>query len=269
MSIVPTEWMSDLKPAIGMVHLRAMPGSPGCQDSLEQIAADALLDVEALVDGGMDGLIIENFGDTPFYPDHVPAITVASMTAIGTEIRRRFEVPIGINVLRNDALAALSVAAACGANFIRVNVLSGARVTDQGIVEGRAYELLRERDRIGATNVQIWADVQVKHSAALAPRSLRDEAEDTLRRGRADAVIVSGSATGQPTSPDDLSEVKQICGGAPVLVGSGVNPENVAAWVALADGFIVGSSLKVRQQVDQPVDPNAVERFVAALRRTR
>lgn len=268
MSIVPTGWMADLKPAIGMVHLRPLPGSPACQESLNAIVAAALHDAEAIVSGGMDGLIVENFGDAPFFPDRVPAITVASMARVATEIRHRFpDTPLGINVLRNDGLAALAIAAACGANFVRVNVLTGARLTDQGIIQGNAHEVLRERFRLAADDIQIWADVQVKHSASIAPRPLPDEAADTLYRGRADGLIVSGSATGQQASPSQLAEVKQVSGETPVLVGSGVTVDNIQTWASLADGFIVGTSLKLRQVPDQPVDPDAVKRFVDALRR--
>lgn len=266
MSIVPTGWMSDLKPAIGMLHLPPLPGSPSCQLPLDQIVAATLRDAECLVDGGVDGLIVENFGDAPFYPDRVPPITVAAMTAAAVEVRRRFSIPLGINVLRNDGLAALSVAVAAGANFIRVNVLCGARVTDQGIVSGVAHDLLRERLRIAADDVQIWADVQVKHSAPLAPRSLSDEAADVVQRGRADAVIVSGPATGRAADLNDINSVKQIVDETPVLVGSGVNVDNLAALIPVADGFIVGSSLKEHGQADQPVDADRVRQFVAMLR---
>src|SRR5690606_13240725 len=114
------------------------------------------------------GLMLENFGDTPFYPRRVAAHTVAAMTAIAVEVRRQVDLPLGINVLRNDGLSALGIAAASGADFIRVNVLSGARVTDQGIVQGIAHDLLRERRWLGAESVKILADVNVKHSAPLA-----------------------------------------------------------------------------------------------------
>lgn len=266
MSIVATEWMSDLKPAIGMVHLAALPGSPCCQGSMQQITAAALRDAEWLVEAGFDGLIVENFGDAPYYPARVPPITISAMTAVAAELRRRFAVPLGINVLRNDALAALSIASTVGANFIRVNVLCGARVTDQGIVEGVAHELLRERLRIAADEVQIWADVQVKHSAPLALRSLHDEASDVVNRGQADAVIVSGAATGRPAHLNDITEVKAAANDVPVLIGSGVNADNLADLLALADGFIVGSSIKQGGQADQPVDPQRAQRFVETLR---
>lgn len=265
MSIVTTGWMSEVKPALGMVHLRPLPGSPRCEESIREITDAALHDADALISNGMDGLILENFGDAPFYPDQVPPVTVAAMTFVATQIRRQYDVPMGINVLRNDGVAALSIAAAVNANFVRVNVLCGARLTDQGIIQGQAHRILRERQRIGADDVQVWADVQVKHSAAIAPRSLHDETLDTLHRGLADALIVSGSSTAQQASPNDLSEVKQAAGG-PVLVGSGVSARNLHSWIPIADGFIVGSALKINGQPSQPVDPEAVREFVRILK---
>jgi membrane complex biogenesis BtpA family protein len=269
MSIVRTGWIAEVKPAIGMVHLGPLPGSPNSQEPLSQMVVAALRDAEALIEEGMDGLLIENWGDTPFFPDRVPPITISSMTAVVIELRRRFQVPLGVNVLRNDARAALAIAAAAGANFIRVNILCGARVTDQGIVQGQAHELLRERRQWAADDIQIWADIQVKHSGPLAPRTLQEEAVETIQRGHADAVIVTGPATGRSVSPETLSQVQQVAAGTPVVVGSGVTADNVADWLPLADGLIVGSSLKEQGRADRPVDRTAVRRFVEALRGRR
>jgi membrane complex biogenesis BtpA family protein len=266
MSIVRTGWMTDNRPAIGMVHLRPLPGSPGCDELLSSIITGALDDAEALVSGGMDGLLIENFGDAPYYPQRVPPVTIACMTAVALEVRRRFDVPLGINVLRNDSRSALAIAVASGANFIRVNVLCGARVTDQGVIEGNAHRLLRERQRLGGESIQVWADVQVKHSAALAPRPLREEVEEAIQRGLADAVIITGSRTSQAPSLSDLSQAKEGAEDVPVLLGSGVRVENLAEWSSLADGFIVGSALKPNGNPRAAVDIEAVKRFVEALR---
>jgi membrane complex biogenesis BtpA family protein len=258
--------MAERKPAIGMVHLRPLPGSPGCEEPLRQIISAALRDAEAIVEGGMDGLLVENLGDAPFFPTDVPPITIASMTAVATELRRRFELPMGINVLRNDSRAAMAIATASGASFIRVNILCGARVTDQGVISGQAHLLLRDRRQLGADAIQIWADVQVKHSGPLAPRPLQDEVVETLLRGQADAVIITGPSTSRAASVRELSDAKQAAGESPVLVGSGVTADNLHQWKPLADGYIVGSSLKENGQIDRPVDPAAVRRFVAALR---
>src|SRR3954453_17679497 len=224
--LVPA-WSSVPKPVIGMLHLRALPGAPRYSGDLKSVTSAALRDAEALASGGVHGLMLENFGDVPFYPRRVPAHVVAHMTATACAVRARFDLPLGINVLRNDGQSALAVAHASGAAFIRVNVLCGARVADQGVIEAIAHDLLRDRAMFGAVNVRIFADVDVKHSAPLAARPLADEVADTLHRGLADALIVSGWGTGQPTDPEHVRAVKRVAGSAPVLVGPGVPPENL------------------------------------------
>jgi membrane complex biogenesis BtpA family protein len=233
--------------------------------ALPSIVSFVLRDAEALAGGGVDGLLLENFGDAPFYPGQVPSATVAQLTRIAMEVRMRFNVPLGINVLRNDGLAALSIAAAADAQFIRVNILAAARLTDQGIIEGQAHELLRRRRHLNAPAIQILADVDVKHSAPLAERSLADETADLVHRAGADGLIVSGSGTGQKTDVADLPTVKHAAAGRPVFVGSGVTVDNVAGYASLADGLIVGTSFKANGDVRQPVDPLRVKELLARL----
>lgn len=257
------------KPVIGMLHLPPLPGSPQNDGSPASIRAKLLADAKALVGSGVDGLMLENFGDTPFYPGRVPAAVVAWMTVLGAEIRARFDRPLGVNVLRNDAVSALAVAHASGAAFIRVNVLCGARLTDQGLVQGCAHRLLRLRKSWGATSIQIWGDVAVKHSAPLAVRPLVEETNDLLDRGGADAVIVSGTATGMPTDCDDLRAVKQAADSKPVLVGSGVTAGNLAQVFADADGFIVGTAFKIDGRACQGVDEARVRQFMQTVARLR
>jgi membrane complex biogenesis BtpA family protein len=253
------------KPIIGMLHAPALPGAPGYGGRLETVRTAVLRDAEALVAGGVHGLMLENFGDAPFYPGRVPAHVVAIMTSLAVELRKTFDIPLGINVLRNDGRSALAVAVASGAQFIRVNVLCGARVTDQGILQGIAHHLLRDRVLLEAGAIKILADVDVKHSAPLGPRPLEDEARETLHRGGADGLIVSGAATGQPTDVASVSRVKQVVGQAPVLVGSGVTPESIARFLPYADGFIVGTSIKRGGATTNPVDPARVKALVEAV----
>ena len=253
------EWSGNAKPIIGMLHLPPLPGSPGFSSDSDSIVTRLLSDAQALVDGGVCGLLMENFGDAPFCPRRVPAHVVAHMTHLAGEVRRRFDLPLGINVLRNDGLSALSVAQATGAALIRVNVLCGARLTDQGILEGIAHELLREREMLNARNIRILADVEVKHSTALGvARPLEEEVQDTIQRGRADAVVVSGSGTGQATSLETIRRAKSAAGDTPVFVGSGITAENVAAQLDAADGAIVGTGFKKDGQARNPVDPDRV-----------
>ena len=258
------QW-SGRRPVIGMVHLLPLPGAPRFGGDVGAIRYAALRDAEALASGGVQGIMMENFGDVPFYPGRVPAAVLAHVTAIAAEIRRRVDVPLGINVLRNDGQSALAVAHAVGAAFIRVNVLSGARVTDQGIVQGIAHDLLRERAQLGAADVKILADVDVKHSAPLAPRPLVDEVNDTIERGLADAVIVSGAGTGKPTDPRHVRTVKDAAGETPVFIGSGISAATVEQFDA-ADGFIVGTAFKRGGDVAAPVDVGRVREFVALVK---
>jgi hypothetical protein len=224
-----------------------------------------LRDAETLVEAGIDGLMLENFHDTPFYPGSVPPETIAEMTTVAVAVRSRFDVPLGINMLRNDGRAALAVAAAAGAQLIRVNVLCGARLTDQGIVHGIAHDLLRDRVRLGAESIKILADVDVKHSAPLAPRPLEDEIDDVVHRGKADALVVSGAATGRPTHLEDAQRAKAAAGHVPVFVGSGVTPETAAEYLAVADGVIVGTWLKRGGIASEPVDGDRVRRLMAVV----
>jgi uncharacterized protein len=256
------------KPAIGMLHIPALPGSPRNTLVLDEIAERVLADAEALQAGGIDGLIIENFGDVPFYPDHVPPHTVAFMTRLALEVKRRFNLPLGVNVLRNDGQAALAVAVAAGARFIRVNIYTGARLTDQGIIQGTAHEILRYR-KLLACDVKVFADVDVKHSAPLAVRKMEEEVADIVSRGCADAVIVTGSATGSPTSVEDLRIASEAADPAPIIAASGVDLLNAAAIVKVADGLIVGTSFKRDNVTTNPVDPARVRAFMEAVRRAR
>jgi len=261
-------WSAATKPVIGMLHLPPLPGAPGFDAASGMAAArEAVLrDAEALAAGGVHGLMLENFGDVPFYPGRVPAHTVAAMTAIAGMVRERFaDLPLGINVLRNDGQSALAIAVAVGAQFIRVNILCGARLADQGILQGIAHGLLRDRATLGARHVRIFADVDVKHSAPLAAVAIESEVEDTLKRGLADALVVSGTGTGKATDPEHVARVKRVAGAAPVFVGSGADERTIAAYLPHADGFIIGSAFKRDGDVRQAVDEGRVRRIITLM----
>src|SRR4051812_41864003 len=259
-------WQNVRKPVIGMLHLAALPGSPLYGGSLSTVREAVLRDAQLLADGGGNGLMIENFGDTPFFPGRVPAHVVAHLTAIAADVRRVVpNLPLGINVLRNDGLSALAVAHAVGAAYIRVNVLCGARVADQGVLQGIAHDLLRLRSELKAEDIKIFADVDVKHSAPLAARPIVDEVDDTLHRGMADALIVSGAGTGKPTDPEKVRLVKSAAKGAPVFLGSGVTPASLPALMPHADGFVVGTYFKKDGVSTNPVDPQRVRELMRAL----
>jgi membrane complex biogenesis BtpA family protein len=252
-------------PVIGMLHVPALPGSPNNELSLNDIIDWVLNDAGVLARGGIHALMIENFGDTPFYPGRVPAHTVAYMTALAREVKRGFGMPMGINILRNDVESAIAVASAVGAEFVRVNVHTGARLTDQGLIEGTAHQTLRYRKLLGS-DVLIFADVDVKHSAPVAVRPLSVEVEELIARGCADGVIVTGAGTGKQTELGEIRVAKQVAGSMPVYAGSGVNAANIAAVLQIADGAIVGTSLKRDGITTNPVDPDRVRALMDSCR---
>lgn len=256
-----------------MVHLAALPGAPGGRLPLARIIDAAVADATMLAEAGFDALMIENFGDTPFRRGPVEPHTVAAMTLAARAIRQAVSLPLGINVLRNDGRSALAIAHAVGGAFVRINVLSGVYAADQGLLEGDAAGTLRYRRAIGAEppgpggGVRIFADVHVKHAAPMAPRPISEAAGETAYRAHADGLIVSGTGTGKPTDLEDLRAVRAAVPDRPLWVGSGATPENAASLLAIADGLIVGTSIKRGGQTTAPVDPDAARRFVEAARK--
>ncbi len=251
------EWVAEAfgrpDPFVGVIHVPPLPGSPGWEGPFPAVRERVRADARALSEGGADGVLLENFGDAPFHPGAVPPETVSHMTVLAREVREEApELPLGINVLRNDGRAALAVAAAAGGSFIRVNVLVGARVTDQGIVEGRAHRLLRHRGALGG-GIRLLADVDVKHSAPLAPRPPEEEARELVERAGADAVIVTGPATGEPVSRDVLDRVTAVVGEVPMWIGSGVTAAGAAELRTGRHGVIVGSDLRADGRPGGPV----------------
>jgi membrane complex biogenesis BtpA family protein len=257
--------LSGISPIIiGMVHLKPLPGTPGFGGSLAAVLDAALADARALDDGGIDAIMIENYGDVPFRKRGAEPHTIAAMTMAAMEVRRITAKPLGINVLRNDPIAALGIAAICGAAMIRVNVHTGAMLTDQGIIEGDANGALDYRMKLGS-GTAILADVHVKHAAPLAPIPMEVAAADAVERGLADALIVTGSRTG---SGADIGELRAVRGAVerPVLVGSGVTDRMIGELLGECDGVIVGSWLKVDGDVSRPVDVERVRRLMDAAR---
>jgi len=253
-------------PVIAVLHLLPLPGAPHFAGSMPDVIARMTTDLNAYKAAGVDGVIVENFADVPFFPDRVPTQTVESMTTAAEVARQNFDGPIGINVLRTDALSALEIAAKVGAQFIRVNVHMHPVVSEQGILVGRSHETLRRRAELGA-DVQIWADAAVKHGRPLVEIPLADEVRDLVERGCADAVIISGSRTGVPSSPADVQTAASATD-APVYIGSGVTPETVGE-LPRARGFIVGSSLKRDGVAANEVEPGRVQRFIEAVNALR
>jgi membrane complex biogenesis BtpA family protein len=253
---------------VGVIHLPALPGSPRSASTTLDAARSAAADAKVLADAGYDLVMLENFGDIPFYAGRVPAITVSAMTVCAMAAREAApSVPLGINVLRNDADAALAIAAAIGASCIRVNVHTGARVTDQGLVQGEAATTVRTRRSLGADAIAIWADVDVKHSAALAPRSLTQEAHDLVFRAMAETLLVTGEGTGRAVDFAKLDEVRKAVPKTPLLVASGATLDMLPALAEKCDGVIVGSALRADGIAGGPIDAARAREFAAAFRK--
>lgn len=244
-------------PVIGVVHLLPLPTSPRWGGNLDAVIAQAEQEATALAAGGVDGIIVENYHDVPFAKDQVDPAVVSAMTVVVQRLKSLVALPLGLNVLRNDGHSALAIAACVGAQFIRINVLTGAMVTDQGLIEGRAYQLLRYRRELGA-DIKIFADVLVKHARPLGAANLTGAVADTIERGLADGIILSGWATGQPPDPQDLDLARSAAPHTPLLVGSGADEQNIGSLIQVADGVIVASSLKRSQRGHMP--PNVMAR---------
>jgi membrane complex biogenesis BtpA family protein len=267
---------------IGMIHLLPLPGSPGFDEfeGMQAVIDRAESELDIYVKAGMDGVIFENFGDAPFYPGRVPPETVASMTRVITSCMTDVDpysenetFSVGINVLRNDAMVALAISRAVGAQFIRVNVHAGASATDQGIINGMAHETLRYRKAIGAENIKLYADVHVKHATSLLDRPIVQECEDLVHRALVDgALIFTGASTGAEPGRDlleQLPSVKKALPNMKLLLGSGVTSENAKRLLDLAgscvDGCIAGTSLKKGGDVHETVDDGRVRELIKAI----
>jgi membrane complex biogenesis BtpA family protein len=256
------------KPVIGMVHCWPLPGAPAYRGyGMDQVVEHALADARALVDGGCDGVIVENMWDVPFRagPNLDPE-SIAAHAVVARAVREEVDVPLGINVVHNGGVALLAIAVASGAQFVRVCMFTGAGVWDSGALdEGCAADLMRRRRQLDAEHIKILADVDKKHSVRFPGIDLATHIEWTRFFG-ADGIIVSGRMTGDAPAVEKVREAKTLAGDTPVLLGSGTTADNVAAFLAAADGVIVGSSIKEEGDVSRPVDPARVGAFVRAAR---
>lgn len=248
-----------------------MPGSPRSRgEDFRTVIDAAVSDAMAYVEGGMDGLIIENHGDIPFLkPDRIGPEVAAGLAVITDRVRQRTDVPIGINVLANAAIPALAIAKTAGAAFVRVNQWANAYVANEGIVEGEAALALRYRAAIGANDVAIFADAHVKHGAhaIVADRTVTELVRD-VEFFDADAVICTGQRTGDAASAEEIAEMRSATG-LPILVGSGMTPDNLPTLLPLLDGVIVASALKEGGVWWNKVDQRRVEAFMEKVRAIR
>jgi membrane complex biogenesis BtpA family protein len=258
------------KPVIGMVHLWPLPGSPGYTGyGMQPILHHAREDAELLLAGGVDGLIVENMWDLPYYVgDDVQLEAVTAQAVAARQIKDMASVPVGVNVIHNGWQAELAIAVAAGLDFIRICILTGARLWDTGdLNKGCAADLLRKRKELGAEHLKLFADVDKKHSVPFPGLDLETHIEWT-EFYRADALIVSGRMTGDAPPLDKVRRAKEAAR-RPILMGSGTTAENIAGFMRYADGAIVGSSLKVDGIAENPVDLERVKRYMEAVRSVR
>ena len=259
------------KVVVGVVHSLPLPGSPAYDGQpVDDIVAFAVAEARRYQDGGVDGLIVENHGDIPFSkPEHLGPETAATMAVMTDAVRRTTGLKLGVNVLANGAMQALAVAKAAGADFIRVNQWANAYVANEGFVEGPAALATRYRAALHGRDIRVFADVHVKHGAhaITADRSIAELARD-VEFFDADVAIATGQRTGDSAT---MEELETIASGTslPLMVGSGVTPDNIADIFQRADGVIVASSLKQDGVWWNPVDPARLRTFMAAADRAR
>jgi membrane complex biogenesis BtpA family protein len=259
--------MTQRKTIVGVIHLLPLPGTPCSRHTFQQVLERAKLDAQALKEGGVHMAILENFGDAPFVRGSVEPHIVSMMTVIALKIKE-LGLELGINVLRNDARSALAIASAVGAKLIRVNVHTGAAWTDQGLIQGDAYHTLLYKRQLNV-DVEIAADIMVKHATPAGTRSMLDAAKDTLYRGQVNHIIVTGTATGATIDLEDLKELRNALPKASIWIGSGLNLENVRQIMNYADGGIVGTYFHREGELSNPLDASRVRDFCSTLFKTK
>jgi membrane complex biogenesis BtpA family protein len=254
---------------VGMIHVGALPGTPASRAGVGELTERAAREAALYRECGVDGLMVENMHDTPYLRGRVGPEVVAALAVVCRAVKEEGRLPTGVQVLAAANAEALAVAHAAGLDFIRAEGFAFAHVADEGLIQSSAAELLRFRKSIGAGRVGVWADVKKKHSshAITADLSLGETAA-AVEFMRGDAVIVTGTATGEPPRASALTEAKSRCR-LPVLVGSGVTDANVAEFYPAADAFIVGSFFKRDGLWSNPLERERVERLLDAVRRLR
>jgi membrane complex biogenesis BtpA family protein len=255
------------KPVIGVIHVGALPGTPHSSQTVTELLASAKREATLYRDAGVNGVIIENMHDVPYLRGEVGPEIVATMTAIGVEVKVVCSLPVGIQILAGANIEAMAVANAANLDFIRAEAYAYAHVADEGFIQSSAAKLLRYRRMIGATRVAVWADVKKKHSAhaITADVSLGTTAETVEFMG-ADCVIVTGNVTGEAPDTADVREAKSHCR-LPVFLGSGISADNIEEFYEQADGFIIGSHFKVDGHWANTIDQKRVEKFMARVRK--
>ncbi len=257
------------KLVIGMVHVGALPGTPRHRESIAELIDRAVAEGELLAKSGFGAIMLENMHDLPYLNREVGAEIIAGMTVISHAVRSAINLPMGIQVLSGANKAALAIAKACELDFIRAEAYIFSQISDEGMMNGDAGELLRYRRQIGAENIKIYCDIKKKHAAHAITGDI-----DIAEMGKAaefflaDGVIVTGIRTGAPADQEEIKKVRQAIS-CPVLIGSGLTAENIAEYWGLADGFIIGSSLKRDGIWSNELDRDRCRQFMSEIKKLR
>lgn len=252
---------------IGMLHLPALPGTPHGQLTIDEIVSFVLRDAQTLVDAGFNALLVENMHDTPYLRRNVGPEIVAAVTVVCAAVKKQFPtVPLGVQILAGANCEALAVALACGADFIRAEGFVFAHIGDEGLFNSDAGKLLRYRKQIGAEHIAVLTDIKKKHSshAITADISLA-EACEAAQFFHTDGIIITGTATGKAADIEQVRAARAAVPSLPLIIGSGITAENIADYRDIADGFIIGTALKVGGDTRNPVSPDAANRIVNAV----
>jgi membrane complex biogenesis BtpA family protein len=254
------------KTLAAMIAIRPLPGSPGYDGNDRAILEEALSDLEHYIAAGVDAVVMENSHDLPYIKPPLPAQALALVRRISRAVRKRFTGPVGIQLLEAANESALEIAGACDLDFVRVEGYVFAHVGGAGIIEGCAGKLLRLRKKLGCEEIKVFGDVKKKHCSHALTGDL--DITDVVKQSEfflVDGVIVTGPRTGETPDVRELRRVRKAAK-VPVLIGSGMTPENIATYLPLADIFIVGSTLREGGEFLGRLDPQRLERFVESFR---
>jgi hypothetical protein len=265
-TVMNISFFKNARPILGVIHVGALPGTPANQQSIPEIVKTAVAEATIYRDGGVDGIIIENMHDVPYLRGAVGPEIVAAMTVIGQAVKSESQLPVGIQILAAANLEAIAVAHAANLDFVRVEGYVFAHVADEGLIESSAAKLLRYRKMIGADRIEVWADIKKKHSAhAITSDISLGATAEAVEFMRGDVVIVSGNVTGEAPKVADIQEAKAHCN-LPVILGSGVDANNLAEFYSLADGFIIGTAFKKDGHWTNGVDKQRVKRLMKTVK---
>ncbi len=252
-----------------MVHVDALPGTPAHSKPIQSIIGTAIEEATKLQNAGVNAILIENMHDVPYLKKNVGSEIVACMTSVAIELRKIIQLPIGIQILAGANKEALAVALASGLDFIRAEGFVFAHVADEGYMESCAGELLRYRKMIGAEHIQIFTDVQKKHSshAITADISIKEHVE-TASYFRSDGIIITGSSTGKAALIDDVKTAYQNTS-LPIIIGSGITISNIENYWDFADAFIVGSEFKFEGKWENSISEEQIKLFMGKVNELR